>query len=470
MRQGRGDRDRFAAMRALGKSWADIARIIRMEQRVSARAAMRMAHGWTQAEAAERWTQRWPDDPSSEKRFRMWEAWPVSSYGNPPSLPRLTRLAQLYECRLDDLLADVDYATLSATGTDEPSPDPARLNDVERREFLLGGASLVAAPSMAAGALLDAIDGSRTTMSVGRPEIDQILEATAFLQRSDHAHGGGYARSLAVVQLRHAADLLQARCPTSLRADLFSAVAHLADNCGFMTFDAGGDERSDRAARGMWNAALACTEEASDWHLQVAVLVNMSRQALWLAEPNGALALSERALALSHQVTPRERALVWSTRASVHAQRGDVPATVAAIKAADGHFAKALNTTAEPSWMYYYDDAEHASSTGHALYDLVMTTGSEYDEAVIRQRRAVDGFPRSEARSKTLSGTRLAILQMRGGDPDEAATTGGDLLDVASQIRSRRTRRYFDVLSQVAEPHSGRPVVADLQQRLAQPA
>lgn len=457
-------------MRAQGKSWAEIARAVRHERMVTARAAMRIAHGWTQIEAADEWNRRWPDDWKEAKHFSYWETWPAAKKGRKPSLLWLTRLAELYGCGLDDLLVDVDYATLE-TISDASVRGAATMDDVERRAFILGGAGLVAAPSMAAGVLLDAIDGSSTSLSVGRPEIDEILAATELLNRADHEHGGGYARSLAVVQLRHAADLLQARCPTALRPDLFSAVAHLADNCAFMTFDAGGNLRADRAAQAMWNAALECTEEVNDWHLQVAVLVNLSRQALWLAKPADALPLTERALSLSHHISPRERALVWSTRASVHAQRGDVPATVAALKASDDHFGKAVPSDDEPSWMYYYDDAEHSSSTGHALYDLVMSTGcGEYDEAVRRQTAAVNGFPAGEARSKALSGARLAILQMRHDDPDEAATTGLAALDVAGTVHSRRTHRYLALLATAAGPHSSRHEVAELLERLPIPA
>jgi hypothetical protein len=457
-------------MRAQGKGWAEIARAVQHDRMVTARAAMRIAHGWTQNEAADEWNRRWPDDWKEAKTFSYWESWPDGGGGRKPSLAQLARLADMYECGLDDLLTDVDYATLE-TISDASVRGAATMDDVERRVFILGGASLVAAPSMAAGVLLAALDGSHTSVSVGQSEIDEILAATSLLNRADHEHGGGYARSLAVVQLRHAAGLLQARCPTALRPDLFSAVAHLADNCAFMTFDAAADQRADRTARVMWNGALECTEEIGDWHLQVAVLVNLSRQALWLAKPDEALALTERALSLSHHISPRERALVWSTRASVHAQRGDVPATVAAIKASDGHFGKAETSDDEPSWMYYYDGAEHSSSTGHALYDLVMSTGcGEYDEAVKRQTAAVDGFPAGEARSKALSGARLAILQMRHGDPGEAATTGQATLDVAGTIHSRRTHRYLALLAKAATPHSRRDRVGELLARLPVPA
>jgi hypothetical protein len=70
---------------------------------------MRQAHGWSQPQAAERWTEIWPDDPKTFKNFSYWEQWPGQT-GHAPSLETLDRLARLYECRVTDLLGDChDY-------------------------------------------------------------------------------------------------------------------------------------------------------------------------------------------------------------------------------------------------------------------------------------------------------------------------------------------------------------------------
>ncbi|MBS2535763.1 hypothetical protein KGQ20_23660 [Catenulispora sp. NF23] len=94
-------------LRATEHSWAEIGREFQRRFHVNARVAMRQARGWTQPEAAERWTRRWPDDPKTFKNFSYWEAWP-SSTGYAPSLEVLDRMAQLYECSVADLLSDLD--------------------------------------------------------------------------------------------------------------------------------------------------------------------------------------------------------------------------------------------------------------------------------------------------------------------------------------------------------------------------
>jgi len=83
---------------------------------VGARVAMRTAAGWSQAEAADAWTRRWPDDPKTFKSISTWELWPGPT-GHAPSLTVLDRLAQIYGCAVADLVAgwgehgpDVDRA------------------------------------------------------------------------------------------------------------------------------------------------------------------------------------------------------------------------------------------------------------------------------------------------------------------------------------------------------------------------
>jgi hypothetical protein len=47
-------------LRAEGQSWAEIAGRVQADEHVSKLAAMRLARGWTQREAARRWNDRWP--------------------------------------------------------------------------------------------------------------------------------------------------------------------------------------------------------------------------------------------------------------------------------------------------------------------------------------------------------------------------------------------------------------------------
>jgi hypothetical protein len=95
-----------SALRADGLTWGEVAAAFRDEYRVNARVALRLAHGWSQSEVADRWNQRWPEDLKTFKNISYWEKWPAAT-GYAPSLEVLTRLAAIYSCQVTDLLVDV---------------------------------------------------------------------------------------------------------------------------------------------------------------------------------------------------------------------------------------------------------------------------------------------------------------------------------------------------------------------------
>ncbi|MET9262434.1 hypothetical protein [Amycolatopsis sp. NPDC004079] len=95
-----------ARLRADSKTWAEIAQVFAERYRVNMRTALRLVRGWSQREAANQWNSRWPADAKTDKVFSYWELWPLPT-GHAPPLDALCRLAELYECSVADLLADV---------------------------------------------------------------------------------------------------------------------------------------------------------------------------------------------------------------------------------------------------------------------------------------------------------------------------------------------------------------------------
>ncbi|GHJ43676.1 hypothetical protein Cs7R123_10180 [Catellatospora sp. TT07R-123] len=95
-----------AELRAGGKTWVEAAEAFQTRFRLNPRVALRSVRGWSQAHAAEEWNRRWPNEPKTFKSFSYWEIWPGRG-GYSPSQDNLVRLAEIYECSVADLLADL---------------------------------------------------------------------------------------------------------------------------------------------------------------------------------------------------------------------------------------------------------------------------------------------------------------------------------------------------------------------------
>jgi hypothetical protein len=261
--------------------------------------------------------------------------------------------------------------------------------------------------------------------------IEQIRLATATFRSWDNAHGGGLAREAVFAQLRWCAQLLHADCPDSLRPELFAAVAELGGVAGFMAFDACAHADARRA----FGFSRACAEHGRDWHMRAAILSMMARQAIWCRQPDDGLTYVETALVRSDRLTATERASLQTLRARALAKLCRPQDTHAAVGAADDAFAHA-NPAEDPTWMAFYDEAQHHGDTGHALWDLAIE--GRRTEAVPRLAYAVANHGDDYARSRTMSRIKLASLTMATGDPREAAAIGHRALDDVGRLRSRR--------------------------------
>lgn len=266
-------------------------------------------------------------------------------------------------------------------------------------------------------------------------DLAQIGVVAHALVTWDNAFGGGQALDHGRTQLEWAQGLLRVDCPRELRTGLFSAVGNLAEQAGFMAFDA----FHHSYARELFLFALDCSEVANDVHLRTSILSSMSRQAVWCGKPREALARLDEATSYEGQLTATERTTIETVRARAYGKLGPAYAqeALSAVGRADELFAHA-DPAIDPLWVEYYDSAQHHGDTAHALFDVVMH--GRRTEAAPRFRFAVRHHLPSYTRSRTISQIKLATLLMASGDPREAASIGQEAVYPAARLRSNRAR------------------------------
>jgi transcriptional regulator with XRE-family HTH domain len=331
---------------------------------------------------------------------------------------------------------------------------------VDRREFIGASAGMAVIAATPAFGLLASLSHAPAPDEVRECDIEQVRSAARTFTSWDHTYGGGIVREAVTAQLRWSAQLLETNCPERLRGALFSAVGYLSGICGFMAFDAYAHDD----ARRMFAFGLSCAEASADWHLRAKLLSHMARQAIWCRNPDNGLTCTELALVRADRLTGTERAMLHTARARALAKLGRIQETLGAVGDADEAFASS-NPSEDPPWMAYYDYAQHRGDTGHALFDLAIHGHSE-PAAAERLTQAISGHSDAYARSRAISGSKLASLLMVTGDPREAVAAGQRAINDAGRLRSRRATDDLRELHRLASAHAVIPEVAELRGRI----
>ncbi|MDX8037632.1 XRE family transcriptional regulator [Lentzea sp. BCCO 10_0856] len=321
------------------------------------------------------------------------------------------------------------------------------------------GAGVVPFGGRSASSYLAQVAPTEVPSVIGPEDIAGVRTAADLFRNWDAEYGGNFARVSVVAQLQYAAQLHDVKCPPNLKRALYSAVGRLGQAAAFMAFDA---QANDDALR-MFCFALAQAEEGADWHLRANILSSMARQSFWMNDPDRGLTYIELAMVRSDRLSHTERAMLAAVRARALAQLGRVEEAVAAVGQADEEFS--LSNPADSMYAAYYDAAEHAGETGHALSDLALR-GKFISAATDRLRFAIESHGDEYARARAFCQIRLASQLMVTGDPREAAALGGSATSAAAKIRSNRVIKNLRELQQFAAGHHAIPEAAELHRKI----
>jgi hypothetical protein len=458
-RQERAEQRQVAtALRAEGRTWVEIAATLRARwPELNARAAMRIAHGWNQSDAAEAWNRLWPDRSKNDKDIGLWEL-------RRPGFATLDRLAQLYECSVADLIADIgDYRHLDEA-LDEASDSslPVHARDVEPDPRWLTQTSVPPfTPSADAGATdrwPDTIPPEtaqhpspqtpeRWPAETSDPDDLEAIELLRRVEATDTGPATLAAIGTGVDRLcRSYTYVAPATLLASLRAfqsylsrllDGRASLAHrkeLMRHAGWvslLTATADIDLGYDRAAAANFGLAHKLATETGDLSLAAWTFETEAWQALSSGDALRAAALCRAGLDHAPAGTSAY-AQLYTQSARVAARLGDAHGTYRLVDECVTVVDR-LPPSDEPEHQFVCDPRRAISFCAAALVWL----GDNNARAEEYARRAVAQYetdPRQWVHRLAAARLNLALMLARTGEPAEAAYLGGQALDAGWRL------------------------------------
>jgi hypothetical protein len=260
------------------------------------------------------------------------------------------------------------------------------------------------------------------------------------LRRLDDLLGGGAVRHRVEADLKIAVGLLRRGSHgRALSARLFRAAADLAQLGGWAAADCG----HHGAAQRHFLTALRLAHSAGDRSAAVSAWAGLSLQAVFTGRCADALAAVEAADRVAVSGTRRTRAMLATRRARAHAGLRDADACRRALDDATALLDGAAEDggRGEPSWLYWFDEAELIAQEGTALLHLDRPL-----EAAPVLERALAAQAPAYVRDRALYSARAASARHRCGDPDGARLLAGQAARLAAPCDSPRLTAALDAL------------------------
>lgn len=453
----------IAVMRAERMSWVDIATEFEHRFGVNRRVAMRLAHGWSQAEVAKRWCRLWPDHMRTASNISSWERWPTS--GHEPSLVTLSRLAEIYECDVADLVNDVgcfrhldggrDDRALMVTVREPAQPDRLTVDpevdpmDLTRRKFAAGTAALLS--SVGLPDVLKPV--AAASPIIGADQLRQLGTAIEQLERDDATVGGGSILETASALHTQVTTWIADRSYSSVGVGegLRDVAGELCQWRGWLAFDA---ERLEEA-RHATEQAIVHARLADDPVLETQALNCMCQLLIRDADPVGSLDCAQAAQRASRGwATPRLSALLHMRAARAYASLGERRSFSREVANARAQLDRGADPE-DPLFVQFVTPQEVASIEGLAWLAL-----DQPDRATAALTTAT-ADPVERPRNHAYYTVWQAVAASRQHDLYLASETGLSAIQLVGAVDSPRTSRPLAALRQRVEPHRTSISVAD---------
>ncbi|MFH8365581.1 hypothetical protein [Streptomyces sp. NPDC018031] len=267
---------------------------------------------------------------------------------------------------------------------------------------------------------------------VGLADVAVIRSTSTMFAQLDDQFGGEHARHSVIQYLsRDVAPLLTGQYTEAVGRALFATVAEATLLAGWMSYDSCHHGLAQR----YFLQALRLAQDGNDRRLAGSILSAMSHQATFLGHFTEAATLARAArMGISGVATPTLMAQFHAMEARALARTGDTRACELALAEASKAM-ESRNSSDEPEWITYFDEAELAAEAAHCFRDV-----NSARQAVAHAENAMSG---NHVRSDFFATMVLADAHLRAGEPVEACRVALDALDLGEQLRSARCVSYL---------------------------
>ena len=446
-------------MREAGRTWRDIALVIKDRYRVAPLVAFRLAHGWSQTEVADRYNAAWPSEhPKTGNQISYWENWrldaPSGSTGRMPPYRELDRLAQLYQCAVTDLLDAPDYGERdpnarpaavtpeAASGHNETgASSEAMLEEgdrTNRRDALKLGLIGAAAPEVVRRVLADAADEAMEftrrsgASGVGVGTLNHLHAVVVDLDQAFYSRPLPEVFTVARAYRQRVQEMIQGRHTLAEGRELYVYAGWLDEHLAWVARNLDDPRAAEAFAIDCFeHADQAGHAELCGYAAQVMASVPMDAD-----QPERAVDAIRKGVAKTP--TPSHVA-VWlrAHAAEVHARLGHRDESAEMLRQAKDIYDRlpprvTRRFTAVNSLLTEYDMLGYAARAYSWLgdHDAAKRHG---EQALAAFRSATDAHPLPGKDS----GVRLdlALTMARLGSPEEAVELGNQALVLAERFR-----------------------------------
>jgi hypothetical protein len=319
-----------------------------------------------------------------------------------------------------------------------------------------------AAPGIITGYLFSSPvwrDGSLSEDLAGSSIADRIRGFTRHLADLDFQYGGGHVRRMLLFYFRNEiVPLLRKSYPDSIRREILSAAAGVAQLLGWSAYDAGRHGLSQR----YYMQGLRLAQEAEDPAFGAYLLSDLSHQANYLGRYNDALQFARAAqTSAAGKASNTVHAMFLAMEARALASSGDSQSCARVLHRAEQAFAR-REPDKDPPWISYFDELEIAGEAAHCFRDL-----GEPHETQLFATRAMDPIA-TPTRTQGFISMVSAAGAFEAGNLDEALSFATAAVDLTGSLESSRYLRYLaDFHRSVTQRHATHPAVVEFSGLLA---